>query len=69
MSLKQLFDTDEERAYWFGALSRVCAVLCATTIVSGNGAFALITLAIGTASSEISGYYKLQITPKDEPKP
>lgn len=70
MSLKQLFDTDEEKAYWFSAISRLCAAISVSVIVSGNGLFALITIGIGAASSEIAGYYKLQMSPKkDEPKP
>ena len=70
MSLKQLFDTPEEIAYWFSALARLADALSVSIIVSGNEYFALITIAIGTIGREVAGFYKLQIPPpkKDETK-
>jgi hypothetical protein len=70
MSLKNLFDTDEERAYWFSALARFCDAVSVSVIITGNEYFALITIAIGTIGREVAGFYKLQIpSPKDqEPK-
>lgn len=69
MSLKNLFDTDEERAYWFSALARLADAVSVSVIITGNPIYALITIAIGTVGREVAGFYKLQLpSPKDEPK-
>lgn len=69
MSLRGLFDTDEERAYWFSALARLCDAVSISIVISADPIYALITIILGTIGREVSGYYKLQITPKGEPKP
>lgn len=66
MSLKQLFDTPEECAYWFSALARLSDAISVSTIVSGNGYFALISIATGVIGREVAGYYKLQIMPRED---
>ena len=68
MSIKQLFDTPEEMAYWFSALARASDAVSASIIITGNPTYALISLAAGIVGREVSGYYKLQIQPKDETK-
>ena len=68
MSLKNLFDTDEERAYWFSALARLCDAVSISIVISADPIYALITIILGTIGREVSGYYKLQIPP-DKPKP
>jgi len=69
MSLKQLFDTDEEIAYWFSALARLSDAVSVSVIVTGNPIYALITIGVGTIGREVAGFYKLKIDPKkDEPK-
>lgn len=65
MSFKELFDTNEEKAYWFSALARVGTLASGTIIVTANPYYALLTLVLTALSSEISGYYKLQIQPKN----
>ena len=66
MSLKNLFDTDEERAYWFSALARLADAVSVSVIITGNPIYALITIAIGTIGREVAGFYKLAIDPKKE---
>lgn len=68
MSIKQLFDTPEELAYWFSALARASDAVSVSAIVTANPNYALISIAFGIIGREVSGYYKLQIQPKDEPK-
>lgn len=65
MSIKQLFDTPEEMAYWFSALARASDAISASVIIMGNPLYALISLGLGIVGREVSGYYKLQITPKE----
>lgn len=70
MSLKDLFDTKEELAYWFSALARLADAVSVSVIITGNPIYALITIGIGTIGREVAGFYKLQIEPrKEETKP
>lgn len=70
MSIKQLFDTDEEIAYWFSALARLADAVSVSAIVTGNPIYALISIVVGTIGREVAGFYKLKIDPKkDELKP
>ncbi len=69
MSLKNLFDTDEERAYWFSALARLSDAVSVSVIITGDPFYALITIAIGTVGREVAGFYKLQIDPKKNNQP
>lgn len=69
MSLKELFDTNEEKAYWASAIARIADGISVSVIITGNPIYALITILIGTIGREFAGYYKLQIPPKEEPKP
>lgn len=64
MSFGELFDTDEERAYWFSAIARFSEAVSFSVVISGNPLYALVTLALGSASREIAGFYKLKIVPK-----
>jgi len=66
--IKDLFDTNEEMAYWFSALARLCDAVSISIVISANPVYALITIVLGTIGREVSGFYKLQIPPKDEPK-
>jgi hypothetical protein len=69
MSIKDLFDTNEEMAYWFSALARASDALSVASIVSANPYLALITIATGIIGREVSGYYKLRIEPRKEDEP
>lgn len=69
MSISQLFDTDEERAYWFGALADLSDAVSVSVIVTNNPLWALLTISTGVVGRKVSGYYKLKVTPKDEHKP
>ena len=66
MSLKNLFDTDEEKAYWFSALARLCDAISISIVISADPIYALITIILGTIGREVSGYYKLQMTPRGD---
>lgn len=63
MSIKEIFDTDEERAYWFSALARLADAVSVSVIITGDPIYALITIAIGTVGREVAGFYKLKIDP------
>ncbi len=65
MSLSTL----EKKAYLASAIARLADAASATVIITGNPFWALLTILIGTVGRELAGYYKLQILPKDEPKP
>ena len=70
MSIRQLFDTPEEKAYWFSALARASDAVSVSAIVSGNSWYALISILFGIIGREVSGYYKLKLDPnKEEPNP
>jgi len=59
------FNTIEKRAYWASALARLSDAISVSAIVSGNPWYALATIATGTIGRELSGFYKLQMEPKD----
>jgi hypothetical protein len=65
MSFKQLFDTQEKMAYWFSALARLSDAVSVSMVISGNPWYSLISIATGVIGREVSGYYKLQIEPKE----
>ncbi len=68
MSIKQFFDTNKERAYWFSALARLCDAISVTVIVTGNPIYSLITILLGTIGREVSGFFKLEDDEKKNPQ-
>lgn len=64
MSIKKLFDTDEEMAYWFSALARASDAISVSAIISAHASYALMSIAAGVIGREVSGYYKLKMSPK-----
>ncbi len=67
MSINELSTKEEKLAYWFSALARFSDTISVAVIITSSPFYALITLATGALGREVSGYYKLRMTPK-EPK-